>query len=164
MGLELRIDGVDELRRLAAQIRYTGDKGLGRQMSAALGRALGPVTRAITAEAGKTAPSGYRAELTASMRHRRSSRTAAREARVRLTTTAKGQSEERDLPALDAGILRHPVFGRTRRTKRGEKKNPWAVTRVRPGFHERGIKDAEAEAQRQLQAVLDDFADRLAKG
>lgn len=164
MGLEIRIDGIDELRRVAAQIRATGDKGLGRQMSAALDKAVQPITKAIAAEAAKVAPSGYRPALTASLRHRRSQRTAAREASLRLTTTAKGQSENRDLPALEAGVLRHPVYGRSRRTKRGRKANPWATTAIRPGFYERATERVGPEVERQLLAVLDDFADRLAKG
>jgi hypothetical protein len=169
MAVEVRVTGAAQLRALAAHIKRTGDKGLGREMSTALTKAVAPIDRAITAEAGKAMPSGYRGVLTASLRHRRSTRTQARSASVRLTTTGAGRKDDRDLPALNAGNLRHPVFGRSRRIKRGPRAgtaqpNPWSVTRIRPGFYDRGIEKAADAAERQLLVVLDDFADRLAKG
>lgn len=154
--LSVDIGGIGQLRQLAAQIKATGDKGLGRELGAALTKAAAPITTAITAEAGETAPSGYAETLTRSLKHRRTTRTATRQASIRITTTAKGQQEERDIVAFNRGALRHPVFGR--------RKKPWTVTKVEAGFHERGTRAAAGEAEKQLTAVLDDFADRLTKG
>ena len=162
--MEVRITGADQLHKLAAHIRATGDKGLGRELARALDKAIEPVKRSIEASAEKTMPSGYRGTLTRSLRHRRTIRAAARQASVRLATFGVGSKERRALPALNAGDLRHPVFGRTRRTKTGPKANPWAITRVTPGFHERGTEKAGDEAEKQILLVLDDFADRLTKG
>lgn len=164
MGLDIRLDGIDEVLKLAQQIRATGDRGLGREMAKALNAAIEPVEDAISASAERTMPSGYRATLTASLRHRRTQRTAARQASLRLTTIGEGRKEQRDLDRLNKGGLRHPVFGRSRKTRRGRRKNPWATTEIRAGFHDRGVKDAADEAEKRLGAVLDDFADRLAKG
>lgn len=163
--VDVRITGGDQLRKVAAQIRATGDKGLGREMAKALDKAIEPVKAAIDASAEQTMPSGYKADLTASLKHRRTLRSATRTASVRLTTSAKGEKESRDLVALERGMLRHPVYGRFRRLKTGRRKaNPWAVTRIRAGFHARGIEDAADEAEKKLIEVLDDLADRLAKG
>lgn len=162
--VDVRIAGADQLRQLSAHIRATGDKGLGRELGRALDKAIEPVRRAIEAEAEKTMPSGYRATLTRSLKHRRTLRTSTRQASLRLATFGEGRKERRDLPALNAGQLRHPVFGRARRTKSGPKANPWSVTTIRPGFHERGTERAGAEAERQIGIVLDEFADRLTKG
>lgn len=164
MGLDIRIAGVDEVLKLARHIKATGDKGLGRQMAKALNEAVEPVKTAIAESAYKTMPSGYRATLTASLRHRRTQRTAARQASLRLTTLGEGVREQRDLVRLNRGELRHPVFGRSRATARGRRKNPWATTRILPGFHDRGVKDAGPEAEKRLGKVLDDYAARLAKG
>jgi hypothetical protein len=164
MGVNVQISGIAELHRLVAQIKATGDKGLGRQMSRALAGVVAPVEAAIIESAADTMPSGYKDTLTRSMKHRRTSRAAARLASLRLTTFADGVAERRDLPSLERGRLRHPVFGRSRRTRRGRRPNPWASTAVRPGFYERGVVKAGSLAERQLQAVLDDFADRLMKG
>lgn len=158
--VEVRITGAEQIRALARRLA-AADKGLGREMSRALNKALDPVGKAIDREAAKVAPSGYQATLARSLKHRRSLRSTAREASVRLITNAKGKAENRDLPAIEAGNLRHPVYGRTRKTKRGPKPNPWAVTSIRAGFHKRGTASAAGEAEKQLLVVLDDFAQRL---
>ncbi len=165
MGVDIRIGGVTDLLKLSAHIKATGDKGLGRQMGRAVTKAMDPVKTSITASATDTMPSGYKETLTRSLKHRVSTRATARTASVRMTTSAKGEDENRDLVALEAGNLRHPVYGRYRRLKGGRwKKNPWAVTRIEPGFHKRGTEAAADEAEKALGAVLDDFSARLAKG
>mgnify|MGYP000928117852 CR=1 FL=1 len=164
MGLDIRLAGINEVLKLAKQIRATGDKGLGREMARALNEAIEPVKTAIGASAERTMPSGYAPVLTASLRHRRAQRTAARQASLRLTTIGEGVKEQRDLVRLNKGELRHPVFGRSRKTKRGRRKNPWATTKIQPGFHDAGVKNAGPEAEKRLGKVLDNFADRLAKG
>jgi hypothetical protein len=162
--MDLRISGQDQLRKLAAHIKATGDKGLGRQMAKALDNLVEPIKRDIGASAYNTMPSGYRDTLTRSLKHRRSTRITARQATIRLTTTATGTKEGRDLPALEAGRLRHPVYGRSRNTKRGRIPNPWTVTDIKAGFHKRGTEDAADRAEKALLGVLDDFTERLAKG
>jgi hypothetical protein len=164
MGLDIRIGGVAEILKLSAHIKATGDKGLGRQMAKAVNEAIEPVKKAIAASAEETMPSGYKETLTASLRHRKSQRTAARQASLRLTTYGDGTKERRDLPRLNKGELRHPVFGRSRTTRRGRRPNPWSVTSIKAGFHDRGVENAADEAEKRLAEVRDDFAARLAKG
>jgi hypothetical protein len=164
MGLDFQVDGQAQLRKLAAHIRATGNKGLGREFARALEKAVEPVKKSIVASAEQTMPSGYRETLTRSLKHRRTTRASARQASVRLATYGDGKSERRDLPALNKGTLRHPVFGRSRPTRKGRKSNPWAVTSIRAGFHDRAIEDAGDKAEQALRGVLDDFAERLAKG
>lgn len=164
--LAVRIDGAARLRQVAADIRATGNEGLGRQMSRALAGTTKPISAAITAEAMRVMPEsgGYRAVLSKSLRYKTSQRTAGRTAQLKLITYADGTGERRDVESLEKGELRHPVYGRSR-TVRGQRvPSPWAVTRIRPGFHERGTKGAGDEAEQRLGAVLDDFAERLAKG
>lgn len=162
--LDATVTGQAQLRKLSAHIRATGDKGLGRELARALDKAIEPVKKAIEASARATMPSGYAPILTRSLKHRRTVRAAARQASVRLATHADGGKERRDLPALEAGHLRHPVFGRTRRTRKGSKPNPWSVTRIRPGFYERGTAAAGDLAEKAALEVLDDFTERLAEG
>jgi hypothetical protein len=156
MGLDVRISGAEQLRKVAAQIQATGDKGLGREMGRALNKAIEPIKTAIAESAAETMPSGYRGVLTASLKHRRTQRTAARTASLKLTTFAPGKRERRDVVRLNKGQLRHPVFGRRRK--------PWTTTAIRPGFYDRGTKGAMPEVEKRLGEVLDDFARRLAKG
>ena len=169
--MEFHIGGRAQLHAVAKAIRETGDKGLGRQMSRALAKTTLPIQTQIDAEAAKVMPvrGGYQAVLSKSLRHKTSQRTGSRSATVRLITYADGTGERRDVESLEKGELRHPVFGRSRRIRRGARAgsvdlNPWAVTKIRSGFHQRGTDNAADEATKQLGVVLDDFAARLAKG
>jgi len=166
-GLDVRITGSAELRRLAAQIRAQGDKGLGREMGEGLRKAAAPVETSIRTEFGKL-PSrgGYSALFSKSLRFRTSLRTAGRQASFRLLTFADGTHERRDIKALEGGRLRHPVYGRSSRVKKGVRAgtiipHAWSVTTVKGGFHRRGTDHAADAAEREMSKVLDDFASRL---
>lgn len=154
--IDVRIAGQAELRKVAAHIRATGDKGLGREFARALERAVEPVKKAIIEEAAETMPSGYEEVLTRSLKHRRTTRAGAREATVRLATHGEGKRERRDLPRLNKGELRHPVFGRRRK--------PWTVTEIRPGFYDRAVEKAGPAAEAAILEVVDDYTQRIAKG
>ena len=162
--MDVRISGAEQFRDLAKQFRDLGKEGLGREMSKAIGKAVAPITRAIDEEAGEVAPSGYEDELTRSIRHRRTLRNTRTQASVRITTTAKGKKGNRDLPAINAGRLRHPVYGRFRMTKAGPKANPWSVTQIRAGFHTRGTAKASDEAEKQLWGVLEHYQQIITGG
>lgn len=153
--LSVDISGQAELRKLASNIRDSGNKGLGREFAKALERVVDPIKQAISDEAAETMPSGYKDVLTRSLKHRRTTRSSAREATVRLATHGDGKVERRDLPTLNKGRLRHPLFGR-RRT--------WYVTGIRPGFHDRAVEKAGPEAEKALLQVVDDYTARLTKG
>jgi hypothetical protein len=166
MSLEVSIDGAATLHRVAAQMRAQGNKDLSKGMSAALSRATNPVRASIDAEASAVMPSGYRDLLTGSLRHRTSRRASNNRAQVVLTTYADGTKERREIKALERGILRHPVFGRSRRVKSGNRAgtilpNPWAVTSIRPGFHERGTENAADAARDAMIQVVREYAAKL---
>ena len=170
MSLELRIEGADTLRRVAAQMRAEGRKDLGREMGNALSKAADPVKLAIRESAGQTMPKtgGYSGLFSKSLRFRLDRRTGQQSASAQLITYADGEGERRDIRALEAGRLRHPVFGRSRRLRAGKRAgnlraNPWAVTGIRPGFHRRGTVHAMDEAQKQISTVIKNYAERLAK-
>lgn len=164
--LDARIVGSAQLRAVADSIRATGDRGLAREMSTALQRAAKPVKASIRAEADRVMPSrgGYQQAFSRSLHFRTTVRNANRQAFFRLLTFADGTSERRDIRALEAGRLRHPVFGRSRNTRLGRIPNPWSATRITPGFHQRGTADAADAAEAEMKNVLDEFASRLAKG
>jgi hypothetical protein len=138
-------------------------------MGKALAQSTEPVKLEIKAEAERVMPSegGYRSLLTKSLRWRMSRRSAGQVAQVILATYADGTSERRDINALERGSLRHPIYGRSRRIKTGHRAgtiipNPWAVTTIRSGFHQRGTANAMDAAQAALAEVIEDYAGRLA--
>lgn len=166
--LEVRIDGAVRLHQVATRVRAEGSKDLSRSLSRALSRATQPVERSVRAEADQVMPDrgGYKTVFSRSLRFRRSTRVGGQRAQLIMRTFADGTSERRDINRLEAGRLRHPVFGRSRRIRRGPRAgtalpNPWTVTEIRPGFHRRGTEDAGDEAERELGKVLDEFAARL---
>lgn len=163
MALDVQILGAAELKRLAAQIRTTGDKGLGREMAAGLRKTTAPVQKAIRSEyGGLPQRGGYAGVFSKSLRFRTALRTASRQASFRLTTFADGKGERRDIDRLEKGELRHPVYGRSRDGRRGERlANPWAVTKVRGKFHERGTDSAADLAEKEMSIVLREFSARL---
>lgn len=171
MGLEVSISGGAELARLSRQLKDAGAKGLGREMGRALGDAAKPLERVVRAEAGAVMPhrGGYEQTLSRSLRFRLDRRTAAYSASLRFKTYADGTGERRDVPKLNDWVLRHPVFGRSRRIRRGRRAgtaqpNPWAVTTIRSGFWSRPVDAGRDDVAREMRKVLDDVADRLAGG
>lgn len=169
MSLEVRIEGVADLRKVAAQIRAEGNKDLSRELVAGLRDATLPVQRAIREEyEDLPTRGGYAAVFGKSLRFRTSQRAGGNSARLALTTFADGTKERRDIRRVEAGILRHPVFGRSRRIRVGNRAgtalpNPWAVTTIRGGYHRRGSEKAADEAEREMIAVAARLAARLIK-
>jgi hypothetical protein len=167
MALDIEIAGGDQLKALARQISVLGDQGLGREMGRALRASSEPVQRSIRREyEDLPRRGGYAALFSKSLRFRASLRAAGRTASYQLTTFADGTRERRDIKKLEAGVLRHPVYGRSRRRTAGNRAgnvlaNPWAVTRVKGDFHKRGTDNAADLAQREMVKVLDEFANKL---
>lgn len=167
MALDVEIIGGAELRALARRISAAGDKGLGREMGQALKRTADPVERTLREEYGELpARGGYASTFTRSVRFRTNLRTSGRTASFRLTTFSQGTHERRDIGALEAGRLRHPIYGRRRKRTAGVRAgnvlaNPWAVTTVRGGYFERGTDRALAVAAAQMSDVLRTYAAKL---
>lgn len=163
------MEGADLFRQVATRIREEGRKDHSREMGRALARVAEPVKAEITRETLEAMPSsgGYRSLMAGSLRHRISRRLGGKQAQLIVATYADGASQRREIRALNRGILRHPVYGRSRKIKVGTKAgtiiaNPWAVTRVNGGFHERGTASAGKRARAELGKVLQDIAGRMA--
>lgn len=162
MVLEVRVEGLAAFGNVARQMRAQGNKTLEREMIRALERTVRPVEAAVRAEYGNL-PSrgGYAATFSRSLRLRLGRRTGGRSAQLTVRAYAEGTSQRRDIEALEDGRLRHPVYGRSRPTRRGRRGNPWAATSIRGGYFRRGTDDAADQAVRQLAAVVDDYAEKL---
>jgi hypothetical protein len=156
MSLEVRIQGAATFHEVAARMRAEGRRDLSRSMGQAMSKAADPVKVRVREEAVRTMPKGggYSGLFSKSLKFRTEKRQGGQSATVRLITFADGKKERRDIRALEGGRLRHPVWG--------HRSSPWAVTGIRPGFHRRGTEHAMDEAQKQLAAVVDDYARRLA--
>jgi hypothetical protein len=152
MSLEVRIEGVAALKRVAAQIRAEGRRDLSKELDKALAKTVVPVEKAIKLSSAETMPKrgGYAGEMSRALHFKTQKRTGGNSCSYTLITYADGK----DIRALEAGNLRHPVYGN---------RNAWTLTKIRAGFHKRGTDNAADEAVRQMDAVVRDFAARLIK-
>lgn len=161
--MDLRILGAREFFLLAADCRDAARKDLERELRDALGRSVKPMSGAIKTAAGRVMPTagGYRQTLVPALKL---TPRAASSTGIRLTVSAKGKTDLRDVRRLDRGELRHPVFGRYRRVRGRRLENPWATTRIRPGFVTRTFDRQAGQVIEELGAAVEAVADKLAGG
>ena len=154
MGFEVTAGSAD-LASVRRALRKVGDTGLGRQLAAGLSRAARPLGPAIRAEVPKAMPSGYAPVLSKSLRFRTAVKSTKSTARLTYRVYGDGRREKRDVPTLNRGRLRHPVYGR---------RSVWAEQRVRSGFVDRPVDRMVPDVVREMQAVVDQVAAQITKG
>lgn len=153
MGFEVRVSGGAELYRLRTQLKTLSATGLGKQMDKGFQRAVRPLGPEIRAEVPKAMPSGYAPVLSKSLRFRLASRTARQSSELRFRVFGDGKQKRRDVPALNKGMLRHPVYGK--------RKQAWEEQKVRSGFVDRPFDRLVPDVRREMQSVLKYVADEL---
>lgn len=156
--MEARITGTAELRKLAARLRTAGRTDLERQLRRALEVAVKPTSQEVHAGLGRHIPSGFVGTLGGDLRIVPQFR--GRSGSVSIRATAKGRQEKRDLSTMDRGILRHPVFGRTRKGR----PTPWVAQRIPAGFFSKPAEKTRSRAAREVGAALDRIAEQIEKG
>lgn len=146
--VDLRIEGAEDLAKVAKALRQVGDKELKRELFAGLNRATKPLKEEARRSAERTLPKrGGLAKRIAktSMRTRR--RTG--EANPAVWIQAKTD------PRPDRGELRHPVFEQPGRPV------VWVSQKVTPGWFTRPMEAGADEVRRELAKVIDDVADKI---
>ncbi len=170
MGLNIRMTGGQKLQHVILRLKETGNEGLGKGMAAGLRIAARPLEPAVRAEVSRRMPSGYAPTLSQSLRFRTTVRSFKYVARVTWRVYGDGQKERRDVPALNRGELRHPVFGRTRALRRHavhkatSKANSWVFQRIPAGFVDGPIKLLSPNVRREMDKVIDQVAAKITKG
>lgn len=155
MGFEVRV-GTADLTSVRRALKQVGDVGLGKQLARGLSRAARPLGPAIRAEVPRAMPSGYAPVLSKSLRFRTAVNSTKQTARLVFRVYGDGRREKRDVPTLNRGVLRHPVYG-----KRGA---GWVAQRVRSGFVDRPADRMGPDISREMQGVVDYVADQITKG
>jgi hypothetical protein len=155
VGLTIRVKGAEELRALARQCRDIGRRDLVRKLYRGFQRAVRPFEQEVRSELPEHTPGAYTGTLNESLRVRASVKTVGKGVGVSIVGTALGRSRERDLPAVDAGLLRHKLFGHP----------PWYSQAVMPGFFTGPPADRLIQrVEEEVQNVLDEVADELERG
>jgi len=173
MGFEVRLIGNQRYGEVARRLKAVGDAGLGKQLAEQLRDASAELRPAIRASAAALLPhrGGYAGVMSGSLQFRQTGKTGKSDAAVVLRTSAKGKQDNRDVPRVNAGVLRHPVYGRQRRrlwSSTGKRipggqliRNPWSATSVPVGFVDRPVDRLRPEIARRMDAVVDYVADQL---
>lgn len=154
--LSVSMRGADKLDTLARKLRAAGRKDLDRELNRELRKPLPRLRKAVQAGIPAHMPRGYEDTLSRSLRFRLSRRRGA-VISVKVTMHGRGGGgKDRDVRRLDRGILRHPVFGRRRRTTRGRIfNNPWVQQRVPPGFFTIPAERELDNVRRDMVAAID---------
>jgi hypothetical protein len=152
MSFEVKVTGTAKLRQVQKRLRVVGDQGLGKQMGKALREAAKPLQPAVRRQALSAMPSGYGPILSKSLRFRTAITSSRDTADVVIRVYGQGRRERRDVPTLNRGRLRHPLYGN---------RNRWFEQRVRPGFVDRPADRLLPDVARQMQAVIDYVADQI---
>ena len=168
--MQVRVSGGADLHSLRRTLREIGDKGLGKQLGQGLRKAGRKFQPEVRAEVPKAMPSGYAPILSRSLRFRTAVKETRHTAWVTFTVYGDGRKERRDVPRLNRGVLRHPVFGRTRPLKHHARYratsmlNPWVAQKVRKGFVDRPVDRLTPEVAQEMRQVIDWVADQIKRG
>jgi hypothetical protein len=147
-GYSIEIRGGQELASVGRRLRKAGAGELRRELLRGVREVAKPVIPKIRANALETLPrsGGLAAEYAA---HKIAVRTslAERSANVRIVSTDRGR-----LRSVNAGRLRHPVFGNT---------DVWAQQKVEPGWFDKPIYRDAGRIRLGVRRVLSGVASRI---
>ncbi|HEY9414195.1 MAG TPA: hypothetical protein VIQ30_05510, partial [Pseudonocardia sp.] len=122
MAFSVSVSGGRDLTTVRRNLRMTGDRQLSQQMSRGLQRAAKPLKPAVQKSAAELMPSRYGPTLSKSLRFRLTTRERRGAASVIIRVTGAGKQENRDIPRINRGVLRHPIPAGRR--------HPWVDQRV----------------------------------
>jgi hypothetical protein len=144
-----------ELRYVAGLLRKAAARDLTRELRKGQRAAFRPLQKEIKAEAAATLPKrgGYNATMSRAVKMSVTTGTGRNALIARVY--ARGKVESRDVVAVNAGRLRHPVFG--------HRKN-WSMTRVRPGFVDRPVDKLADQVLKESADAVERVLDQIARG
>jgi hypothetical protein len=170
--MSVHVVGADRFHMVARKLRGAADrKDLVREMRKGILDAMPVIKDAIKGRAHEFLPDHYAAELVPSLRMTTATTTTGDQVTVRMTVTAKGHGgHPRQIGGLEAGVVRHPVFGRTRALRRHaihkatSQPNPWVSQRVKPRFVTEPATDKRPAVRQEIEAAVDRVLDKIARG
>lgn len=145
--------GSKDAVRLAYALREARQTGLARELNKGMEAAGQVIAKAVTdpTSSAKYLPKGYEDEWARSVKAKVEKRLIQGH-RVTVVVWADGKVGRRKIEAINAGNLRHPVFGRTRSLKRHwihkatSQINPWVDQAIKPGLVDVPAKAAMPDA------------------
>jgi hypothetical protein len=152
---DLEIRGQEEFVRVAKALNAQGSagRGLKRELRKQIQAAADPMTDEVLNHVAFYLPNRYAAVLARDLKVRQSWSTRGNVAALRLTGTAKGRNKRRHVGAINAGTLRHRVYGR----------DVWVNQSVQPGFWDKPLADAREKPARAVRRAIQETARKIAK-
>lgn len=148
--VDLRIQGADQLGDIARHLKETGDKELRKELYRGIQRAAKPLRTAAQQAARENLPKrGGLNEWVASSKFSITTR-GGRDPAVRVA----GKKAGHDLKRMDQGRLRHPLYGNRRH---------WFIQQIPAGWFSTAMTARAPAVRRDVVAVLDDVAARIAR-
>lgn len=155
MPLAMRIEGSAQLRKAAAEFRKAEKVDMRRELRKAVKATFVGLEPAVKKSAAASLPKagGYAVIMSRAVKVTVKVRTTG-DVGATARIHARGRAELRDVRSINAGRLRHPVFG--------NRKN-WTTTNVRPGFVDRPVDDIPDKALRETADAVDRVIRDLAR-
>jgi len=148
---DITITGVDNLQRLARDLKEIGDKELRKELYKGINRSTKPMKAKVKNAALADMPkAGGLNKFVASARLSTTTRGGGRNPGV----TIKGRKSGHDLRAIDRGKLRHPVFG---------DREVWVNQKVKPGFFTKTLAAEAPTVRKELIGVIDDIRKQMGR-
>lgn len=155
-----RVRGQLELRRVARLLR-DAPPHLRREMARNIRKPVKPFEAQVRAEIPGSVPDRYAGVLAPATKVRLKGGLTGSGLGYTLEVYAKGKTEDRDVKAVDAGLLRHKTYGRS--TSRAGK-SLWFAQKVRGGFVDRATQELGRQIAQEIEKAVDTMAAKIEGG
>lgn len=162
--MRVQVSGQKDLFRLAHNLHAAGQKGLKRELDKASRQAGKVIEDEVKAHTREYIPQGFEQRFDVALATKTEVRLVASR-RITIVFWAMGKRQRRDIKAMNAGRLRHPVYGRFRRLKDGTlQANPWVLQTIRPGLVDVPAKRAMPRAIKKIEDAVGRVTQEIVKG
>lgn len=156
--------GRAELRHVQEILLKAGVE-LDRRLLAETRAALRPTQKEVKASTARL-PSGYAPIMARAVRVITRTTAGSNGVRATVRVTARGRGQKRYTSTIDAGILRHPLFGRRVdfRTRSGKLVKAWYDQPVKPRFVADPLAAMAKRVNDGAEKAADELADHILRG
>lgn len=162
--MRVQVTGQKDLYRLAHNLHTAGQKGLKRELDKASRQAGDVIAKEVRDHTKDYIPANFESRFDTALETKVEVRLVASR-RITIVFWARGKTVNRDIKAINAGRLRHPVFGRNRRLKNGTlQANPWVMQRIRPGLVDEPAERALPKAKQKIEDAINRVSQQIERG
>lgn len=167
--MQVDVLGGHQLAEMSRRLKQAGRKDLDRELDKALRGGAKAVQDAVARDSPLYMPDGYELVFRASLEFKTQLRKVNGN-RVTIILTATGRTRPREIRRLESGVIRHPVFGRTRKVRRhwvyraNSIANPWVDQAIRPHFFTEPAKRSAPAVREELKQAMHRVAQKIEKG